>query len=120
MPHKPPYNKHPLAYARVIDKIKLPEQYHKGRKLTTEQKNEMRTLRKETNITYQQLADMFGVSYACAQQTCNKKAYNQMLEAQRRYKAKLRTQGIKPHANQDPMDLRRRKKQLILDGEITL
>jgi len=33
-----------LAFARVIDKIKLPEQYHKGKKIMEKDRREIRRL----------------------------------------------------------------------------
>jgi len=103
-----------LAYARVIDKIRLPEKHHKVRKLTSAQKEEIRQLYQEGEWTYRKLADEFCVSYGTIQCAVNPQAYQQMLEAGRRYRETHEKKKV------DSMELRRRKKHLILKGEIKL
>lgn len=110
-----PQKKKKFAYARVIDKIRLPEEYHLGKKLLAQQKEEIRQLYAEGGWTYRSLADEFDVSYSTVQQTINPQAYEQAQEAGKRYRE--RTIHKK---NKDSMELRKRKKQLIQKGLIKI
>ena len=107
-------NKKKLAYVRVIDKLKLPEEYHRGRKLMTAQKEEIKQLYKEGGWTYRKLAELYDVAYGTIQCTINSQAYQQMIEAGERYRRKTKRKKT------NSMELRRRKKKLVLEGKINL
>ena len=113
--------KHPLAYARVIDKIKLPEEHHKGKKILDEDRQHIRELYQTGNYTYRQIMEKYNVAYGVIQCIINPRAYKQMIEAGKRYKEKNRDKINKQRReNHNTMELRRRKKQLIIDGKIKL
>lgn len=111
--------KNPLAYQRVIDKIKLPEQFDKRKKLTEQDKNTIRKLYKETKHTYRSLAELYGVVFGTIQTTVDEKRRIKNLAIARKYQKRNREELNKKKKG-TLMDLRYRKKELILKGKIKL
>lgn len=107
--------KHPLAFSRVIDKIYIPEQYDKRKKLTAREKDRIRELYASGEFSHRSLADAFQVSPSTIQQTVNEKARQDALKAAQRYR---QSPGyVKPPQT---MELRYRKKELIQKGVIKI
>lgn len=113
-----PKNKHPLAYGRVIDKIKLPEQYHKGKKLLDAQRQEVRKLYQQGGYSYRSLAKRYNVAYGVIQAIISPTGKQRQAEAGKRWRQ--RTNYKADYSNQKGMEIRRRKKALILAGIIKL
>jgi hypothetical protein len=103
-------NKKKFAYGRVLDKIYLPEEYDKRRKLTKAQHEEIKKKYKTGKYSRYDLASQYGVAYGTIQRLTSEKARIQLLEAHKRYYKKV---GRKPY---DSMELRRRKKYLAEKG----
>ena len=98
------------AYARVLDKIKLPEEYDRRRKLTKEEHQKIKELYKTGNYSRYDLASIYGVAYGTIQRLTSETARLQMLEAGKRWRE------INPKKPYDCMELRRRKKELAIKG----
>lgn len=109
--------KNPLAYIRVIDKIRLPEEYHRGKKLLEEDKAKIRQLYKQGGYTYRSLAKLYGVSYGTIQITLNEETRLHNLELRRRWAVRHREE-IREKAKGTAIDLRHYKKKLIIEGKI--
>jgi len=107
--------KNKLAYVRVIDKVRLPEKYHKGKKLMNAERQEVCKLYATGDYTYRALAEYFGVSYGVIQVIINPNAKKCQAAAGKRWRLKT---GYKPDT--DCMELRRRKKAMIMHGLITI
>jgi transposase len=105
----------PLAYARVIDKLYIPEQYDKRKKLTAKQKQEIRKLYRTTKISYNKLAKLYGVSYGTIQTTINEQTRKANLLIAQKY----RNSGKFKRPPQT-MELRRLKRELVIKGIIKL
>jgi predicted DNA-binding protein YlxM (UPF0122 family) len=108
--------KNPLAYGRVIDKIKLPEQYHKFKKIMNKDRQEIRKLYSTGDYSYRVLANKYNVSYGVIQCIINPIAKKQQLEASKRWRIKTNYK----HHLADCMELRKRKKKLIQQNIIIL
>ena len=106
-----------LAFVRVIDKILLPEQYDRRKKLTTKQKQEIRRLYndKTKNYTYRSLADMYGVAFGTIQCTINEETRKKNLIIAQNYR-----NGPNYKKAKQTMNLRYRKKALIKKGIIKI
>ena len=111
------YMKKDLAFSRVIDKIHIPEQYDKRKKLTANEKSLIRSIYNSSNYnhTYRSLAELFDVSASTIQQTVNEKARQDALKAAQRYRES--DKYVKPPQT---MELRYRKKDLIKKGVIKI
>jgi len=105
-------NKKPYAYCRVIDKMKLPEQYHKTKKIYNAQRQEIRALynNKTLGHSYRSLASLYNVSFGVIQVILNPKAKEQQARAGKAWRLKT---GYK-NTPSDSMELRRRKKQILI------
>lgn len=110
--------KHPLAYNRVLSKVKLPEEYHKGKKIMDKDREKIRQLYKTTNHSYRTLAELYQVSYGTIQVIINPNTYNQSLANAKKWRNKQKALGIK-RAKQT-MDIRYRKRELVEKGIITI
>lgn len=106
--------KNPLAYTRVIDKVRLPEAYDRRKKLTAAQKDTIRQLYAQGGHSYRTLARKYGVAYGTIQTTIDEERRIKNLAIARAYRARTKRPAS------DPMELRRRKKELIEQGIITL
>jgi len=112
-------NQKPLAYVRIIDKIKVPEQYHRGKKLLQNDRQEIRELYRSGLYTYRRLADLFGVSFATVQIIIDESRRIKNLEIAKKYRDN-HADKIKENRKGKAMELRRYKKGLILTGKIEL
>jgi DNA-binding XRE family transcriptional regulator len=111
--------KNPLAYARVIDKIKLPEQYNRGKKIMEEDKKEIRKLYKTGKYSYRALAQMWGVSATTIQITIDDKRRLANLKLAAEYHKKHQAEmNLRNRGN--AMELRYYKKRLIEEGKIII
>ena len=106
--------KNPLAYARVIDKIRLPEAYHKGKKIMDNERQKIRKLYQSGGYSYRTLAEMYSVSYTTIQCIINEQARLNNLKRSIEWR---KNNKKKPT---DCMELRKRKKKLIQSGIIKL
>ena len=106
--------RNPLAYVRVIDKIYLPEEYDRRRKLTKAQHAEIKAKYKKGLFSQRDLANIYGVALGTIARLVSELAKIQQAEAGKRWRLKNKK---KPY---DSMDIRRRKKELIKKGIIKL
>ena len=107
--------KNPLAFVRVIDKVKLPEQYHKGKKILNKDRQKIRKLYKTTDHSYYTLAKLYNVSYSTIQCIINEETRKKNLIIAQNYRARNKHKRKK-----QTMELRYRKKNLIEQGKIKL
>ena len=103
-----------LSYVRVIDKIYLPEEYDRRRKLTKAQHKEIQIKYKTGKYSRYDLARFYRVAYGTIQRLTSEKAKQQVREAGKRWR---KNNPKKPY---DSMEIRRRKKELIKKGIIKL
>jgi len=101
-----------------INKIKVPEQYHRGKKLMEIDRLSIRLQYKSGMYTYQSLADKYSVSASTIQGIVSQKAYSQRLAAARTWQKKNR-EYVKKKRIGKSMELRNYKKNLIVSGKIT-
>lgn len=104
-----------LAFSRVIDKIKLPEEYHKTKKILNADRKKIRYIYKNSSHTYRTLAKMYGVAYGTIQCIINEETRIKNLIIAKKY----RNSPIFKKKKQT-MDLRYRKKELVKKGIINL
>ena len=102
------------AYGRVLDKLNLPEEYDKRRKLTKAQHQAIKDLYKTGDYSYRGLGRMFNTSYGNIQRLVSKTGRLQILEAGKRWRAK------NPKKIYNSMDIRRRKRKLFEEGILKL
>ena len=102
--------KNPLAYARVIDKLKIPEEHDRRRKLTIAQHNEIKRRYKAGGCSRYDLMKEYGVAYGTIQRLTSESARKQILKAGKKWRKN------NPRIKYDSMELRRRKKWLIERG----
>ena len=93
-------------------------QYDRRRKLTDDQKEYIKWLRKEEKLSYNKLAEMFIVSKKCIQFICNP----DILEKHRKRAKELRADGRYKYAKEKWVETmrehRRYKQQLKIEGKI--
>ena len=106
--------KKPFAFVRVLDKINLPEEYDKRRKLSKAKHEEIKRKYKTGQYSRKKLGEMYGVAYGTIQRLTSETARQQMREANKKWRTKNKR---KPY---DAMELRRRKLKLAKDGIIII
>ena len=103
-----------------LSKVKLPEEFDRRCKLTTEQKEEIKDLYESGEYTYQQLADSYGV---CKKTIClvvNEKAKEKQYAYSINYMKSYQKTINKDVVNQRHKETRLYKKELIKKGLIDI
>lgn len=101
-----------------LSKVKLPEEFDRRCKLTTEQKEEIKDLYESGEYTYQQLADSYGV---CKKTIClvvNEKVKEKQYAYSTNYMKSYQKTINKDIVNQRHRETRQYKKELVKKGLI--
>lgn len=98
------------------EKIRLPEEYDRRVKITSEQRKEIYDLYQTGLYSWRELARKYGVSKSRIGQIVNPKIGERV--AQRRRDYKERYQGYSEKNREDTKEHRRYKQRLFIEGKI--
>ena len=104
-----------LPPLRFVNKYKLPEQYHRTKKIMLKDREKIKLLYNTGEHTYRSLSKLYNVSYGVIQVIINNNTYLKNLVNARRYRNKPDFKRAK-----QTMELRYRKIELIKEGIIKL